>query len=145
MVSTRTNGFGDENFFDTMKNFQIPGFDYEATMHMYRRNMEVMTQAQKALLDMAKEISTLNTEFTHQMVEGIREHHKCLTEAKSMEERSQLATQSFKSQVENVIAHNRKVAEIWTKSCTAAGEKIQTRVQESVNEAQKMAQKGSGR
>lgn len=143
MAETKTNG--SEAFFDTMKKFQMPSFDYEATMQMYRRNIEVVTQAQKTLLDMVKEISTLNSEFTRQMMEEMREHHKTLTEAKSLEERSQLTTDKFKNHLDSLVAHNRKVAEVWTQSCTSVGEKIQARVHEHVKEAQKMTQKGMAR
>jgi hypothetical protein len=143
MAEKKGNGSQGREFFEGMKKFQIPGFDYESTMQVYRKNLEVMTQAQKALLDMVKEITQMNTEYTRQMMEEMREHHKQLTEAKTLEERSQLASDKFKTQIDHLMAHNRKVADIWTKSCTSVGERISARVQDNVKEAQGFAQKAA--
>lgn len=143
MTTKKGNGTQSQDFFEGMKKFQMPGFDYESTMQMYRQNLEAMTQAQKSLLDMVKEITHLNTEYTREMMEEMREHHKQLTEAKTLEERSQLATDKFKDQMDHLLAHNRKVADIWTKSCASVGERLSTRVQDTVKEAQTMAQKAA--
>jgi phasin family protein len=143
MTEKKGNGSQGQEFFEQMKKFQIPGFDYESSMQIYRKNLEVLTQAQKALLDMIKEITHLNTEYTRQMMEEIREHHKNLTEAKTLEERSQMATDKFKTQIDHLLSHNRKVADLWTKSCTSVGERLSSRVQDNVKEAQGMAQKAS--
>jgi phasin family protein len=143
MATTKGNGSPRQDFFEEMKKFQMPGFDYELSMQWYRKNMEAISQTQKALLDMMKEITHLNTEYTRQMMEGMREHHKQLTEAKTLEEKSQLASDKFRDQMDHLLAHNRKVADIWTKSCTSVGERISSRIQDNMREAQSMVQKAS--
>lgn len=143
MAEKRETGSEGRNFFEDMKKFQMPGLDYESTMQVYRKNLEVLTQAQKSLLDMVKEVTHLNTEYTRQMMEEMREHHKQLTEAKTLEERSQLTSIKFKDQMDHLMEHNRKVADIWTKSCASVGERINTRVQDNVKEAQGMMQKAA--
>jgi phasin family protein len=151
MAEKRDNRTQSGEFFEDMRKFQIPGFhiqgfDYESTMQMYRKNLEVFAQAQKALLDMVKEVTHLNSEYTRRVMEDMREHHKQLTEAKTLEERSQLTTDNFKDQMDHLLAHNRKVTDIWTKSCASVGERLSNRVQDNVKEAQGMMQRAaSGR
>jgi phasin family protein len=138
-MTTKSTNSG-QNFFESMA-FQMPSFDHESGMKMYRKNIEATAQAQKVLLDMAREITSLNSEYGRQMMEEMRDHHKDLIAAQSLEERAQLTADKFKHQLDHLLSHGREMADIWTKSCNSFGEKLQARYQESMKEAKDIAQK----
>src|SRR6478752_3223477 len=99
MTTKNTNQ--TQNFFDALS-FRIPPFDNESGIQMYRKNMETIAQAQKILLDMARELTSLNSEYSRQMMEELRNHQKDLVAAKSLEERAQLASDEFKQQFDHL-------------------------------------------
>lgn len=123
-------------FFDAMKGFQMPQWDQESTIQAYRKNIETMTTAQKSLLEMMKEVTTMNAEFSRNMMEDMKDHMQALGKAKTMEEKTQLNVDKVKNNLESIMSHSREITDLWSKSCTSVGEKIQQRFQESVVEAQ---------
>lgn len=130
-----TNAF-ENPFYDAMKGFQMPQWDQEATVKAYRKNIEAMTTAQKSLLEMMKEVTTMNADFSRNMMEDMKDHMQALGKAKTMEEKTQLNVDKVKSNLENIMLHSKEITDLWSKSCTSVGEKIQKRFQESVEEAQ---------
>lgn len=128
------------NYFESMKSFaSVPGFDMEYSMNLYRKNMEALAQLQKATLDMVRDISKLNSDFSRQLLEETREHMKALSHAKSFEERSQMSVDKMKSNIERIMEHNKQITNLWSKSCNDMGEKIQGSMQEQMKRMQEMA------
>lgn len=123
-------------FYDAVKNFKMPIYDQESTMQAYRKNIEAMTTAQKNLLEMMKDVTNMNAEFSRNLMEDLKDHMKTVTEANTLEEKTQLNAEKIKTNLERMMEHSRQVTDIWSKSCTSVGEKLQSRFKECMDEAQ---------
>jgi phasin family protein len=120
--------------------FQAPQMDMNAMMNFYRKNMELMTQTQKVMVDMMKEMTALNADFSRQMLEESREHWRTLSHTKTLEEGAELNSEKARQGMEKVMHHAKQLGEMWSSSCSAVGEQFQSHMQEAFESAQQATQ-----
>jgi hypothetical protein len=127
--------------FDTMKKYKMPKVDMEATMDSHRKNMETLSHAHKTSIEMMHNMTKLHGTFSQEVMDDMVNHFKALTAAKSLEERSKMHSQKVNENIDKVMNHSRAMADVWSKSCSAIGENLQSRFKEHMNEVKLMADK----
>jgi hypothetical protein len=144
MAEKKSNNqaYNPEALFDAAKKMgSAYPFDMDSAMNMYRKNMEVMAQAQKAMMDMVRDIATMNSEFNKQVMDEMRNFMAGMSGSKSLEERSQVNSEKMKNGLDLMMDHSRQLTDRWTKSYSAIGEQFQNRFTECCREMQDASEK----
>lgn len=130
-----------EKILDAMKKYKMPNMDIDAAMDMCRKNMDTLTQTQKASMEMINNISKMQGSFSREIIDDMINHFKSITAAKSLEERSQMQTQQMQNQMDKMMNHGRAVKDVWSKSCIHIGDRLKDCFKENVKEAKSMMEK----
>ena len=126
---------------DAMKKYKMPKVDMEATMGAHRKNMETLSHAHKTSMEMIHHMTKLHGAFSQDAMDDMVNHFKALTAAKSLEERSKMHSQKVSANIDKIMNHSRAMTDVWSKSCSAIGDRMQTHFKESMKEAKSMAEK----
>jgi len=126
---------------DCLKKMNIPNFDVDAAMGAHKKNVEAVSNAQKAALQTAKDVNKMHADFMKAATELVGNHAKALKEAKSVEDKSKAHVEHLKVGFEKAMNHQKLVAESWAKTTKGITDGLQTRFQEGLDEIKEHTQK----
>ena len=138
MSDARPNPFE----FDVSKaftDFRFRPFDVEAVWAAQRRNIEALSQANRAAVEGAHEVARRNIELTREAFEGFSALMHELTQPVSAEDRIAKNTEYAKKLIEKGVSHTREVATIATKAGSNAAEILHRRATEGLDEFRSFA------
>ncbi len=99
-----------------MGDFKVPGVDVETLVSWQRKNVEVLTQANKLAVEGAQAVFKRQVEILRQSLEESATVAKELLEAGTPQDKAIRQTQLIKDSFEHALANARELSEIITKS-----------------------------
>ena len=131
--------FDMTKFFDPkyFEQFKVPAMDVDALVAAQKKNIEVLTAANKIMFEGARAVSARQVEILRQGMEEAVANVQALTAAgapdKAIVKQAEIAKKSY----EEGLANLQELAELASKSNTEAAELINGRVTESFEEMKK--------
>ena len=123
--------------FQQFQQFQVPGVDVDAFVAAQKKNMEVLTAANKILFEGARAVSARQVEILRQGMEEAVANVQALSAAGAPEKAIVKQAEIAKKSYEEGIANLKELTELASKSNTEAVELINGRVAESLEEMKK--------
>jgi len=103
---------------NTKEKYRMSDLDMEEVMNSYHKNMETIGRVQKASFKVFQNITQLNSQFTREVLDDMREHCKTLADIKTVKERKNVNVEKMKTNITKLLSHGRKVTECWSKTCS---------------------------
>jgi len=128
--------------FDVTKmfaDFRFRPFDIEAVWTAQRRNIEALTQANQLAVEGAHAFAKRQIEMTQQAFEDVSTHWREMVQPSSTEDRITKHTEFTKKMIDKGLTHGREVAALAAKTGTEAGEVLQKRTTEGLDEMKAFA------
>lgn len=113
--------------------------DVEAAWASQRRNLEALSQANRAAVDGAQALARRHIEVTREAFEGWSALLREWTQPASAEDRVARSTEYAKQLLEKGVSHGREIATIAAKAGTEAAEILHKRATESLDELRAFA------
>jgi phasin family protein len=132
--------------FDVTKmfaDFRFRPFDVEAVWTAQRRNIEALTQANQLAVEGVHAFAKRQIEMTQQAFEDVSTHWREMVQPSSTEDRLTKQTEFTKKMIDKGLTHGREVAAIAAKTGTEAGEVLQKRATEGLDEMKAFACKSA--
>jgi phasin family protein len=109
-------------------------FDKEATMAYYRKNMETLTEANKAAAEVSKTLSKLQMQFMKSMMDDVKSWMKNfeMPQAKDMDMKK--TTEKVRENMNRAVDHSVTMAETLTQGQKDIYNKFKKRFEESMEE-----------
>jgi phasin family protein len=142
MSDARTSFFD----FDVTKmfaDFRFRPFDVEAVWTAQRRNIEALTQANQLAVEGVHAFAKRQIEMTQQAFEDVSTHWREMVQPSSTEDRIVKQTEFTKKMIDKGLTHGREVAALAAKTGTEAGEVLQKRATEGLDEMKAFACKSA--
>lgn len=131
--------------FDPMKFFtemKVPGMDIEGMMAHQRKNIEALTEANKAAVAGMQAVAKRQQEILTQAMNEANGAFSQLAGVKDPKELTEKQAEIARKAFEEAITNMRELAEMIQKSNAQALELINHRLQESMKELQALTSKG---
>jgi phasin family protein len=132
--------------FDVTKifsDFRFRQFDVEAVWAAQRRNLEALTQANQLAVEGVHALAKRQIEMTQQALEDLSTHVREMTQPSSNEDRIAKQTEFTKKMIDKGLTHGREVVALAAKAGTEAGEVLQKRTTEGLDEMKAFACKSA--
>jgi phasin family protein len=134
-----TNPFGFD-FEKMMRDFKMPGVDYQAMMESQRRNIEVLTALNQQAVAGIQAVAQRQAEILQTLMGEATATAQQLAGA-SPEERAGKQAELTRVAFERAVVNMRELSEMVSKSQNEALETINARVSESLKEVQALIDK----
>ncbi|MGE0259788.1 MAG: phasin family protein [Alphaproteobacteria bacterium] len=138
MSDVRPNPF-DFDMTKLFADFRFRPFDVEAVWAAQRRNIEALSQANRAAVEGAHEVARRNIELTREAFEGLSALMHDLAQPVSAEDRIAKNTEYAKKLIEKGVSHTREVTTIAAKAGNDAAEILHRRATEGLEELRSLA------
>lgn len=125
--------------FSEMKMPAVP--DMEQFLSAYRRNMEVLSQANRVALEGAQSVARRHMEMMQQAMAEMTESMRQLSSPDSPQARTAKQAEMMKAAYERAVAHMREMADLIQRSNGEALGLLNQRFTEAMDEVKSMAQK----
>lgn len=126
-----------KKFTDKMSKAEIPKMGREEILHHHRKNMEVLSEAQKMAIDVIKNISQLQAQFMRQTLEEMSSSMKEVMRHPTSQEKMNAHVEKVKQTMTNTVDHTSHIADIIMKSNTGVYELMQDRFKEGIHSVSK--------
>ena len=143
MSDARSNPFD----FDVTKifaDFRFRPFDVEAVWAAQRRNIEAMSQANRAAVEGVHALARRQIEITRDAFEGFSTLLRDLSQPVSAEDRIAKNTEYAKQMLEKSVSHSREIATIAAKAGSDAAEILHKRATEGLDEIRNFTSQQTG-
>ena len=124
-----------------LKDYKLPGIDFEAVVASQRNNVEALANASRAAFEGAQAVAKRQAEILQETMNETAKSFATLTKAGSPSEvaakQAELAREAF----EKAVANMRELAEMVTKAQQGAIDTMSGRISKSLDEIKEMALK----
>lgn len=121
---------------------RFPGMpDMEAFLATHRRNMEVLSSANRVALEGAQSVAKRHMEIVQQTMQEMSETIRDLTSSESPQVRAAKQAEMVKGAYERAVTHMRELAELIQRSNGEALQMLNQRFAEAMNEVKSLAEK----
>ena len=128
--------------FADMKMPTMPGMpDMEGFLSAHRRNMEVLSAANKVALEGAQTVAKRHMEILQQTMQEVTQTMKEMTSPESPQEKAAKQTELMKSSYERAVAHMKEIADLIQRSNGEAMGMLNQRFTEAMDEVKQLASK----
>lgn len=138
-MAEATNPFGID-YEKFMRDFKVPGIDFEAVMEAQRRNIEALTAANQKAAAGAQAVAQRQAEIFQTVMNEAGKAAQQLA-AIPPEERAGKQAELARTAFEQAVANMRELSEMIAKSQNEALEAINKRVSDSLSELQTLIDK----
>ena len=130
--ATNPFGFDYEKF---MRDFKVPGFDFEAALETQKRNVEALVAANQQAAAGAQAVAQRQTEIFQSLMGEVSTSAQKLADL-TPEQRASTQAELARTAFEQAVANMRELSEMVAKSQAEAIQTINKRVSESLKEVQ---------
>ncbi|MEO5336372.1 MAG: phasin family protein [Magnetospirillum sp. WYHS-4] len=128
-----------EEFTKMAGQYQVPGVDMNAVIDSQRKNLEAVTQANRVALEGMQAFAKRQAEILQQTLGETVAAVESLTGSGTPQEATAKQADLVKTAYEKALANMKELAELVAKSNAEAGETINKRIAESLDEIKKAA------
>lgn len=121
------------DMFQNMMNGQVPMMDKEAAMQHYRKNLEILTQANSMAADVMKSISQMQSDFLRKAFEEMTRYAQDYARKMNRDDYMD-QNNKFKNQMNQWVEHNNKIANVLAQSNRQFYDVFQQKVQQGMDE-----------
>jgi phasin family protein len=126
-----------------MKDYQLPGVDWQELMSSQQKNLEALTKANQVLFEGAQAVVQREVEILQKAMQEVAEASRDLMQEGDAQAQTQKRLELAKASFETALHNMRELAELATQSNREALEVINRRAMESFEEIRSaMTQKG---
>ncbi len=130
--------------FADMKMPSIPGMpDMDGFLSAHRRNMEVLSAANKVALEGAQTVARRHMEILQQTMQDVTQTMKEMTSPESPQAKAAKQTELMKSSYEKAVAHMKEIGDLIQRSNGEAMGMLNQRFTEAMDEVKQLAEKVS--
>lgn len=131
------NPFTDLDFTKIMSEYKFPGLDMDSMVTAQKKNIEVITNANKVAMDGAQAVARRQAEILRQTLDGLTKlASEMMSSSGSPQDKMAKQGDLFKSTLDTAIKNMKEIAEMVTKSNQEAFEIINKRMGEVMSEMQ---------
>ncbi len=124
---------------------KLPGVpDMDAVMAAYRRNLDVLSQANRLALEGAQQVARRNMEIMQQTMGEMTEAMRGLAGSESPQARASKQTEMLKTAYERAVLHIRELTDLIQRSNGEALTLLNGRFSEAMDEVRGMVEKSKG-
>lgn len=135
---------GMAEFTKLFQGMKMPGMEgMEPFLMAQRRNMEVLSAANKVALEGAQAVAKRHMEIMQQTMAEMTESMRQMTSPESPQARAARQAELLKTNYERAVAHIRELADLIQKSNGEAVEMLNKRFAEALDEVKKLAAPGT--
>jgi len=128
--------------FSEMKVPMMPGMpDMESFLSMHRKNLEVLTAANKVALEGAQTVARRHMEIMQQTMHEVSETVRDMTTAESPQAKAAKQTELMKASYERAVSHVKELADLIQRSNGEALNMLHARFTEAMDEVKAIAAK----
>ena len=129
--------------FSEMKVPSIPGMpDMDSFLSLHRKNLEVLTAANKVALEGAQTVARRHMEIMQETMQEVSETMRDLAAADSPQAKAAKQTEKMKLSYERAVANVKELADLIQRSNGEALGMLHQRFTESMDEVKMLAEKG---
>lgn len=128
-----------EEFTKMMGQYQVPGLDMNALIESQRRNLEAVTQANRVALEGVQAVAKRQAEILQATLSEAVAAVEAIAGSGSPQEATARQADLVKGAYEKALSNMKELAELVAKSNAEAGEAINNRIAESLDEIKKAA------
>lgn len=122
-----------------MSQYQVPGVDMNAVIDSQRKNLEALTQANRVALEGMQAVAKRQAEILQQTLGEAVAAVEVITGSGSPQDATAKQVELVKAAYEKALSNMKELAELVAKSNAEAGETINNRIAESLDEIKKAA------
>ncbi len=115
--------------------------DMEAVLTAYKRNIEALTEANRAALEGAQAVARRHMEIMQETMAGLSKTLKELSSTEGSSNRAVRQTELLKKAYETAVANTKELSELIQKSNTEALGKLNQRISEAMSEMKTLLEK----
>ena len=142
-MSAGTAGMAEfTRMFSEMKMPGVP--DMDAVLSAYRRNFEVLSQANRVALEGAQQVARRNMEIMQQTMTELTDAMRSLASSESPQARAGKQAEMLKASYERAVAHMRELADLIQRSNGEAVTLLNQRFGEAMDEVRGMVERARG-
>jgi len=128
--------------FSDMKVPAMPGMpDMDSFLSLHRKNLEVLTAANKVALEGAQTVARRHMEIMQQTMQEVSETMRELVSPDSPQIKAAKQTEIMKASYERAVAHVKELADLIQRSNGEALNMLHVRFTEAMDEVKQLAQK----
>jgi len=142
-MAKKPETFFDVDYAKLMGEFKFPAFDVDAVMAAHRRNIEVLSQANKLALEGAQAIARRNFEIMQGAMAEAGEALRALTTNEAPQAKAARQAELLKVSYEKAVANLKEIADMIQKANAETVGLLQKRVGEALDEVKVMVEKAS--
>ena len=124
-----------------LKDYKLPGIDFEAVVASQRNNVEALANASRAAFEGAQAVAKRQAEILQETMNQTAKSFGTLAEAGSPPEVAAKQAELAKEAFEKALGNMRELAEMVTKAQQGAIDTISGRISQSLDEIKEMALK----
>lgn len=129
--------------FSDMKMPSMPGMpDMDGFLAMHRKNLEVLTAANKVALEGAQTVARRHMEIMQQTMHEVSETMRDMTTPESPQATAAKQTEMMKASYERAVSHVKELADLIQRSNGEALNMLHARFTEAMDEVKTLAAKG---
>ncbi len=133
---------GMAEFSRMFSEMKLPGMpDMDAVLSAYRRNLEVLSQANRLALEGAQQVARRNMEIMQQTMTEMTDAMRGLASSESPQERATKQAEMLKTAYERAVGHMRELADLIQRSNGEAMSLLNQRFGEAMDEVRGMVEK----
>jgi phasin family protein len=122
------------DFAKMIKDYQLPGVDWQEVMASQQKNVEALTKANQVLFEGAQAVVQREVEILHKAMQEFAEASRDLLQEDNAQAQTQKRLELAKRLFETALQNMRELAELATQSNREALELINRRAMESFEE-----------
>jgi phasin family protein len=131
------------DFAKMIKDYQLPGVDWQEVMASQQKNVEALTKANQVLFEGAQAVVQREVEILQKAMQELAEASRDLLQEGDAKAQTQKRLELAKASFETALQNMRELAELATRSNREALELINRRAMEGLEEIRRaMTQKG---
>jgi phasin family protein len=127
-----------------MQQYKLPGVDVDALMAGQRKNMEALTNANRDAFEAIQAVTRRQSEILKETMDEATKALEAISKSGSPPEAAAKQAELAKVAFEKALANMRELAEMVTKSHEEAGNIVNTRISQSLEEYKQLVLKLSG-
>ena len=135
---------GEYDVMKMLREMKLPTlFDMETVLSTYRRNLEVLSQANRVALEGAQTVAKRHMEILQQTMAELTENVKALTEIESPQAKAAKQAELLKQAYERAIANTRELSELIQRANSEALGLLNRRFMETMDEVKNLLEKSA--
>ncbi len=138
-----SNG-GEHDPMKLFRDLKLPALpDMESVLSTYRRNIEVMSQANRVALEGAQTVAKRHMEILQEMMSELSENMKALTAVESPQAKAAKQAELLKGAYERALGHTKELSDLIQNANKEALGLLNQRFMEAIDEVKALMEKSS--